>query len=71
MYRYGVIPNANPIRLARPYLPVEREEYSITPTVATMKHGGVVCSECANKNECCIPSGYKLPVVTLLKNLKV
>lgn len=60
MYKFGVVPNANPIRLGRPYLPVVREEYSTLPTVATMKTGGMTFTP-----------KHKLPVVTVLKDLKI
>ena len=72
-----IIPHGNPVKLGRPYYKLGRLEdsanNSVMPTVATMKTGGVVCSVCGS-GECarCVgDSKYKLPVVTLLKDLKI
>lgn len=72
-----IIPQGNPVKLGRPYYQLQERRLedgnSVMPTVATMKTGGVVCSVCGS-GECarCVgDSKYKLPVVTLLKDLKI
>lgn len=69
-----IIPQGNPVKLGRPYYKLEerRLEDSVMPTVATMKTGGVVCSVCSSGGGGYVgDSKYKLPVVTLLKDLKI